>query len=279
MRRKATSAACHGVPGRPAFSHALLCGPAPPGRASRDVRCRGWVAGGALVEVFGPGGAPLGREVPGGVQLSSIRNRRRALLASAPGALPSAGAGARRAGQAASGGAGVAGLPAGGAALHRHGAWPGAGTGAGSWDGALLGGRAHSYGVAAVGGAAAAGAAPGPGTAAALGGPAHSYAALVGAAAASTAAATSAAEFPAMAPAASGSHGGGRSGQAAPAPAGAAAAQAGVAAMHARGGGAALADACAEGAWPLALAPGQNQFTIMVTAPDAAAQVAPPLQG
>ncbi len=48
--------------------------------------------------------------------------------------------------------------------------------------------------------------------------------------------------------------------------------QAGVAAMYAHGGGVQAADACEEGAWPLALAPGQNQFTIMVTAPEAAAQ-------
>ena len=42
--------------------------------------------------------------------------------------------------------------------------------------------------------------------------------------------------------------------------------------MYARGGGAQAAAACEEGAWPLALAPGQNQFTVMVTAPEAAAQ-------
>lgn len=47
--------------------------------------------------------------------------------------------------------------------------------------------------------------------------------------------------------------------------------QAGVAAMYARGG-TDVAAACEAGAWPLALAPGQNQFTIMVTAPEAAAQ-------
>ena len=42
--------------------------------------------------------------------------------------------------------------------------------------------------------------------------------------------------------------------------------------MYARGGGVQVAAACEEGGWPLALAPGQNQFTIMVTAPEAAAQ-------
>ncbi|KAK9837118.1 hypothetical protein WJX81_003998 [Elliptochloris bilobata] len=71
-----------------------------------------------------------------------------------------------------------------------------------------------------------------------------------------------AAEFPAAAPVA----------VSAPTPSDSAAAQAGVAAMYAHGGRAELAAACEEGAWPLALAPGQNQFTIMVTAPEAAAQ-------
>ncbi len=52
--------------------------------------------------------------------------------------------------------------------------------------------------------------------------------------------------------------------------------QAGVAAMYARGG-TEVAAACEAGAWPLALAPGQNQFTIMVTAPEAAAQARLPL--